>query len=131
MDRYIVDLGMATPQVKKIAGRSGQASWCMPPLAGITKVNVDAVVSKNVEWVLAVAIAHDVNGLFLGASAMVMTGMTDPETMEVLACKEGMVLAQDLLSGRIRLASVCSNVVRCIKAMRKRSMDHVVLLSER
>lgn len=93
-----------------------QAPRWIPLPAGAMKLNVDAAVSKNVGRASAVAIARDANVLFMGASAVVMTGMTDPETMEVLACREGLALAQDLLMGRIRLASDCSNAVGSIKA---------------
>ena len=43
------------------------------------------------------AVAKDETGLFLGASAVVSQGITDPETMEVLAFREGLALAHDLV----------------------------------
>jgi len=91
------------------------------------KVNVDAAVSKNAGRASAAAVARDANGLFLGASAVVMTGMTDPETIEVLACREGVALAQDLLLSRIRLASDCSNAVGNIRTGAERGIYGAVI----
>ena len=106
---------VATPQVKKTAGGRVQAPRWIPPPAGAMKLNVDAAVSKNAGRASAAAVARDANGLFLGASAVVVTGMTNPETMEVLACREGLALAQDLRLGRTRLASDCASAVGSIK----------------
>ncbi|GJN03723.1 hypothetical protein PR202_ga21199 [Eleusine coracana subsp. coracana] len=82
---------------------------------GFLKINVDVATGKNVNRSAAAAIARDINGDFLGASALVLEGIVDPETVEAIACREGMALASDLaLLRRIRLASDCSNVVRSI-----------------
>ncbi|KAK1697446.1 hypothetical protein QYE76_014143 [Lolium multiflorum] len=89
--------------------------WLAPP-AGVTKVNVDAALSKNGSIAAVAAVARDAAGTFLGASAVASRGITDPETMEALACREGLALATDLNLQRLRLASDCANVVRAIKA---------------
>lgn len=44
------------------------------------------------------------------ASAVLLRGITDTETAEVLACQEGLDL-QDLLIQKMRIATDCSNVV--------------------
>jgi hypothetical protein len=61
------------------------------------------------------AIARDVTGMFLGASALVFDGGCDPEIMEAAACREGVALANDLLLHRVRMASDCASAVRTIK----------------
>jgi hypothetical protein len=40
--------------------------------------------------------ARDEDDNFLGASALVLEGCTDPETAEVVTCREGLALASDL-----------------------------------
>jgi hypothetical protein len=60
------------------------------------KINVDAALAKNLAKVAAAAPAHDFNGKFLGASAVVLEGRMEPDTVEAIACKEGLALASDL-----------------------------------
>ena len=45
----------------------------IPPPGDAMKLNVDAAVSKNAGRASAAAVARDANGLFLGASAVVVT----------------------------------------------------------
>ena len=78
----------------------------------MSKLNVDAALSKNSRMASVVAVARDGAGRFLGASAVVMLGISDPETMEVLALREGLALANDLSLSRLRMASDCANAVR-------------------
>ena len=61
------------------------------------------------------AVARDEAHNFLGASALVMKGITDPEMAEAMACREGMVLASDLVLQKFKLASDCLNVVRNLR----------------
>ena len=46
---------------------------------------------------------------------MVIRGLSDPETVEAIACKEGLTLASDLMVQHFRLASDNVNVIRGIK----------------
>ncbi|TVU18740.1 hypothetical protein EJB05_34852, partial [Eragrostis curvula] len=64
------------------------------------KINVDAALSKNSTTAAMAAVAWDDIGKFQGASALVMEGITDAETAEALACREGLNLASDLLAQR-------------------------------
>ena len=50
----------------------------------------------------------------LGSSALVVEGHTDPEVMEVVACREGLALASDLGLHSFRIASEYANVVRSL-----------------
>ena len=43
------------------------------------------------------AVAMDEYGAFLGAFAVVMEGVSDSETAEAMAVREGLALAKDLL----------------------------------
>jgi hypothetical protein len=60
------------------------------------KINVDAALAKNSGVVVAVAVARDTAGRFLGATAVVLEGRMEPDTVEAIACKEGLALASDL-----------------------------------
>lgn len=44
----------------------------------------------------AAVVARNDNGVFLGASAVVMLGITNLEQVEAVACQEGLSLASDL-----------------------------------
>jgi hypothetical protein len=61
------------------------------------KINIDVALAKNSRIVVATAIARDFARHFLGASAVVMEGSLEPETVEAISCKEGLALASDLL----------------------------------
>jgi ribonuclease HI len=54
---------------------------------------------------------RDDNGQYLGASAVVFSAITDPATLESLACREALALAEDLDLRRIHVASDCKTVV--------------------
>lgn len=46
---------------------------------------------------------------------MTFSGISDPETLEAMACREGLALASDLLLQRIMVASDCINAIRSIQ----------------
>ena len=77
-------------------------------------INVGAALSKNSRGVSAAAVARDATGKFMGASSVAMRGIIEPETMEVLALREGLALAKGLSLNRVRMASDCANAVRCM-----------------
>jgi hypothetical protein len=90
------------------------------------KINVDAALAKSSGSVIAAAIARDFTGRFLGASTVVMEGSLEPETMEAIACKEGLALASDLLLQDFRLARDNTGVVASIREGSMDSYGHVV-----
>lgn len=65
-------------------------------------------------------------GYFLGASAVSIRGISDPEIAEAIACTEGLALASDLMLQNFRLASDCENVIRSLKGVGMRVYGHVV-----
>ena len=67
-----------------------------PPPSGMSKLDVDVALSKNSRTASVAAVARDGAGRFLWASTVVMYGISETETMEVLALREGMALANDL-----------------------------------
>jgi ribonuclease HI len=88
-----------------VAGR-GQV-W-IPPPEGWVKINVDAAVGKNNGVAALAAIARSATGRYLGASSVIITGRSEPET---LACREALALASDMNERVIRVASDCLNAV--------------------
>jgi hypothetical protein len=58
----------------------------------------------------------------LGASVLVLDGLTNPEVVETIACREDMALASDLVLQKIRVGVACDciNAVKSINAMKIR-----------
>jgi ribonuclease HI len=92
---------------------STRPQW-IPPPSDMAKVNVDAALSENSGICSAAAVARDGEGRFLGASALVLDGSFDPETVEAMARREGLALAADLMLQKLRLAADCASVVKSI-----------------
>ena len=55
-----------------------------------------------------------------------LKGVSDPETMEAIACREGLALASDLGLQKLQLASDCANVVRSIRDNGLGQYGHIV-----
>ena len=67
------------------------------------------------------AVARDEYGAFLGASAVVMEGVSDPETAEAMGVRDGLALARDL-----RIATDCANVVRHMSGQGMGLYGHII-----
>ena len=63
------------------------------------------------------AICRNDQGGFIGASAMVIPHITDPETLEAMACLEALALAEDCGIRSFVVALDCLNVVKNIREM--------------
>ena len=50
----------------------------------------------------------------MGSSVLVVEGITDPATLEAMACNEALALAADLNLTRMRIASDAKDVIRNI-----------------
>jgi hypothetical protein len=83
-------------------------------------VNVDVALAKNFDRSAVVAVARDETRIFLGASVLVLDGLTNPEVVETIACREDMALASDLVLQKIRVACDCINAVKSINAVKIR-----------
>jgi hypothetical protein len=66
---------------------------------------------------------------YLGASAMIYTGLTEPETLEALAIREGLNLAQDLNPSSIVVASNCLSVAKSLKEDNLGRYCHIISIS--
>lgn len=63
----------------------------------------------------AAAVCRDREGLYLRASAIVVRGISDHTTLEALAVRESMALAEDLNLHSMHAASDCKVVIEDIK----------------
>lgn len=84
-----------SPIMVSTATRQPRTRWILP-VHGVAKLRVDAVISRELNEGSYSAICRDSSGIFLGASAIRCTGITDPGTLEALACREALALTQDL-----------------------------------
>jgi hypothetical protein len=90
------------------------------------KINVDTALAKNLGVVATAAVARDVVGKFLGASVVVMEGLLEPNTVEAIACKEGLALATDPVLRYFRLLCDNAEVIRSIWEGTMGSYGHIV-----
>ena len=85
------DIGSRPPEWRECK----PTHWIKPPDA-MFKFNVDAAVSQSRRRGVAAAICRDHDGSFQNASAIVVKGVFDPPTLEALAIREALALAEDL-----------------------------------
>ena len=115
VNRFLTDLEVAHEpgqgQRESRSSTTNRAGW-IAPQAGRTKINVDAAVAKSTARGAVGVVCRSEEGAFLGASAMVYEGITDPGSLEALACREALNVADDLLLGTIQVASDCLPVVK-------------------
>jgi hypothetical protein len=127
VDSYIADLEMTTaPKERNEQTRINNSSRWIPPPPGIAKINVDAAISKNGGIGSMAAVARDSTGTFLGASALVVEGISDPEMMEAIASREGGALATDLFLQKVKMASDYNNVVKSFREEALGPYYHVI-----
>lgn len=93
-----------------------------PPRSGHVKVNVDAAVLRSGGRVAVAAICRDQAGAFQGASAVGFSNLEDPTTLEILAIREALALADDLYQRRISVASDCKVAVEAINEVEHRTL---------
>jgi ribonuclease HI len=100
-------------EATKIGGRQTHPLW-IPPREGCTKVNVDAATTKETCDGAVGVVCRSEAGLFLGASSLKIRGIADPSTLEAIACRKAIALAQDLNLQWISVATDCLAVVNDI-----------------
>jgi len=115
VERFIADLDLSVYRPEARPKTATSFPRWIPPPRGVSKINVDAALSKNSSRASAAAVARDEAGNFLGASVVMMLGITEPEIMEALALREGMALAKDLSLRQVRMARDCANAGRSMK----------------
>ncbi|KAK1602924.1 hypothetical protein QYE76_018047 [Lolium multiflorum] len=115
VENYMRDLAIVYPSATKGTPgvRSSHPRWIAPP-KGFAKFNVDAAVAKNITGGALAVVCRSAGGVFLGASALVVAGISDPATLEALACREALALAEDLNIQKMVVASDCLQVINNI-----------------
>jgi hypothetical protein len=93
---------------------SRPAAWIPPPV-GFAKINADAAVQWEGDFGAGAVVCRGHSGAFLGASSITFRNISDPTTLEALAVREGLAIAEDLNEQRIQIASDCKIVVNDIK----------------
>ncbi|CAN6318053.1 unnamed protein product [Urochloa humidicola] len=126
VERFLADLGASkSTRIARQPFQAKQTRW-IPPPPGFVKINVDAALAKNSTKVSMAAIARNEAGNFMGASALVVEGISDPEMAEAMACREGMALASDLVLQKFKLATDCLNIIRNLHGTAMGAYGHVV-----
>ncbi|XP_073355474.1 uncharacterized protein [Aegilops tauschii subsp. strangulata] len=88
--------------------------WIRPP-ENFAKIRFDGAVNRANDEGSFNAVCRDGDGNYLGSSVIRCTGLTDPATLEALACREALALAQDLSLSHVIVASDSKGVVQDIK----------------
>lgn len=86
------------------------------PTEGEVKMNVDGAAAMSSNMSAVGVVCRSAAGLFLGASAVVFQGVTEPTTLEAYACREALALAKDLVMNKVRIASDCLRVINNLRA---------------
>ena len=71
-------------------------------------------------------ICRDHNDLYLGSSAVVFSGTTDPTVLEAYTCRKSLALAEDLNLQSIHIASDCKEVIDSIKEKNRAEYGAIV-----
>ena len=112
--RFMADLGTASlpGKVSLVAVTSSNAPVPRPkaPPASYAKIHVDTAVRFQ-RGGAAAAICRDSQGVYLGSSSLVIAGVCDPSTLEAIACREAIALAEDLNVQQFVVASDCKQVI--------------------
>jgi ribonuclease HI len=127
IEAFIKDLGESETKKEKVSG-GAQATvprWLSPPV-GQYKINTDGAVAKTRCRGSVSAVCWSPEGAFLGASAVVYDGITDPGCLEAMACRESLALAADLNIGDVKIASDCMEVVQGLTGSSLGRFSHII-----
>lgn len=99
--------------VKPPREQQSKQKW-KPPEEGWLKLNSDGAVSRTGNKGGAGAVIRDENGAFHAGLCHIYRGMNDPEMLEVLACRRGLVLAQEIQVEKIHVELDSQRVVNML-----------------
>jgi hypothetical protein len=103
-------------EISKCQPRLGSQCWRAPE-SGFSKLKTDAAVSKSGSHGAVAAVCRDNQGAFIACSAFVVQKVSDPETLEAMACLEALAPAEDCRINKVLVASDCLNVINNINVM--------------
>ena len=128
IQRYLEDLDIINER-KPATGASAVQRGSLrirpkAPPAGSTKIHVDAGCRS---WGgTTAAVCRDDRGEYLGSSAIVLKGISDPATLEALVCREALSLAEDLHIHHMVISSDSRQVVGDITSENSGKYDTVI-----
>jgi hypothetical protein len=102
---YISELGIVNAKQQNVTcghNNSPSPRWIPPPES--MKINVDGGAAKTQNKGAAAAVCRDADGRYMGSSVLVVEGITDPATLEAMACNEAVALAAILIRAASGLA---------------------------
>lgn len=79
---------------------------------GSVKIHVGAAIGHHKDGGAYAAVCRDGEGNFLGASAVYVQDLSEPEVLEALASNEGLALALDLACNYVVLSTDSSATVK-------------------
>ena len=89
VDKLVSELGEEAHVQRPQARVRERRTASIVPSSGFIKINVNATLSKNVSMASTATIVRDEDGCFMGASALVLRGIVDPEVMESTYVEKG------------------------------------------
>lgn len=117
--RYIEEISLLRDDRNEasrgVAGASSSANQQpRAPPEGYVKIHVDGGVCTG-RGGTAAAVCHNDHGKFLGSSALVISGVDDPASLEAIACREALSLAEDLHVQNLVISSDSKQVIADIQ----------------
>ncbi|TVT96688.1 hypothetical protein EJB05_58087, partial [Eragrostis curvula] len=104
-------VGNVLSRLVEMAPTEMKAPRWKAPERGQYKINTDAAIAGATSNGAVGAICKSDNGDFIAASFMIVPNITEPETLEAMACLEALALAEDCNIRRMIVASDCRSVI--------------------
>lgn len=114
---FIDDLKLIAypPHVRTTRSAPAAVPRWIAPADDYVKINVDAAVSRSENRGVVAAICRSGDGNYMRSSVLACSGISDPPTLEAIACREGLALAADLQLGKCVLSSDCLEAINSLK----------------
>ena len=126
VDRFISEISASRPtQQNQVRAPTLIQCW-LPPPPGHCKIKVDGATTKSARRKSVGVICRAIDGSFMGASAICFEGVSDPASLEALACREALALAPDLMQTQVVVASNCKEVVSNISEGNGGTHAHII-----
>jgi hypothetical protein len=87
VENFLAELGQVAKKKVKVKPPCTQQKAWIPPLEGAVKVNTDVAVARNNSSGVIAAVARSDTGEYLGSSAVLVEGISDPKVLEAMAVR--------------------------------------------
>lgn len=101
-------------QVRTVAPAAAERRRWLPPQPRHFKMNVDAGMARASTLGTVCIVCRDERGTYLGSSSHMIHGLSDPTTLEAIACRVALALASDLGVQSLHIAPDCKSVIKDI-----------------